>query len=196
MSRILALSLFLVLMHTPQPLHAQRFGGQFGAGGGFWLPFIAVDVDEDRGFGRDLGQVVGLGGRGFLQTGRVRLGGGGLSGTFTDEGLNSAGNEVTGSLSVGGFTFEYLVVQGNLEVTLGGMVGGGIINIEESIARSGGVEMLNRRRDAIFTAFPWARLGYNPATFVNVGLQVGYLVGTKDYSGFVVGVDVVAGIIP
>ncbi len=194
MIRALALTWALTLL--PATAWAQRFGGQFGGAGGFWLVFVNPDVDNDQSFGRDLGGVIGLGGRGFLQTGRVRLGGGAFGGGFVDEGLNPAGNEVEGGLSAAGFTFEYLAYQQNLEVMVGGLVGGGSLTLEERLGSAGGVESLRRRRDRVFVGYPWVRVGYNLAPFANAGLQLGYLFGTRDIGGFAIGLDVLVGLIP
>lgn len=193
---IKALAIASVLTLLPATASAQRFGGQFGGAGGFWLVFVNPDVGEDRSFGLDLGGVIGLGGRGFLQTGRVRLGGGAFGGGFIDEGLNPAGNEVEGSFSAAGFTFEYLAYQQNLEVTVGGLVGGGSLTLEERLGSAGGVDSLRRRQDTIFIGYPWARVGYNLAPFANAGIQLGYLFGTRDIGGFAIGLDVLVGLIP
>ncbi len=186
----------VVLLLPPESAFAQRFGGDFGGGGGFWLVYADLGIDSDRSFGRDVGGVVALGGRGFLQTGKVRLGGGAFGGEFVDEGVNSDGNRVQGGFSAGGFTAEYLVVQQNLEVVIGGMAGGGVLTIEEITSVSGEVEELRRRREPMFVGYPWVRIGYNPAPFINVGLQLGYMAGTQDVGGFVVGLDIMAGLIP
>ena len=186
----------LGLLLTGGPAYAQRFGGDYGGGGGVWLVYVAPDIETERSFERDVGGVVAIGGRGFLQTGKVRLGGGAFGGGFTDEGLNGAGNKVKGGLSAGGFIAEYLAVQQNLEVTVGGLLGGGVLTIEESLGTSGDVEDLRRRRDTIFVGYPWVRVGYNPAPFVNAGLQLGYLLGTDDVGGVAVGIDVMVGLIP
>ncbi len=191
-----ALALAFVLALLPATAWAQRFGGQFGGAGGFWLVFVDLDVDDERSLGRSLDGVIGLGGRGFLQTGRVRLGGGAFGGGFIDEGLNSAGNEVEGRLSAGGFTFEYLAVQQNIEVVVGGLVGGGSLTVEERLGSAGGVESLRRQRDNIFVGYPWARVAYNLAPFANAGLQLGYLLGSRDVGGFAIGLDVMVGLIP
>ena len=195
MRRSIVLAALLCLL-APASASAQRFGGQFGGAAGFWLSYIAIAIEPERSFGRDLGGIVTLGARGFFQTGRVRVGGGGFGGSFTDEGLNASGNQVTGGLSAGGFTAEYLVMQRDVEVAIGGLAGGGVISIEERIAEVGDVEQLNRRKETIFVGLPWARLGWNAAPFVNVGLEIGYLVGSKDVSGFVIGIDILAGLIP
>ncbi len=194
MIRALALAIGLALL--PATAWAQRFGGQFGGAGGFWLVYVDLDVDDDRSLGRNLDGVIGLGGRGFLQTGRVRLGGGAFGGGFVDEGLNSAGNEVEGGLSATGFTFEYLAVQQNIEVVVGGLVGGGSLTVEERLGSAGGVESLNRQRDSIFLGYPWVRVAYNLAPFANAGLQLGYLIGSRDIGGFAIGLDVLVGLIP
>lgn len=200
MNRLPTLLLAVALLLAPGTASAQRFGGDFGGGAGFWLVYADLGLDEDRTFGHDVGGVVGLGGRGFLQTGKVRLGGGAFGGGFSDEGLNSDGNRVQGGLSAGGFTAEYLVVQRNVEVIVGGMAGGGVLTIEQVLPPETGdpvdVERLQRRRDTMFIGYPWVRLGYNPAPFVNVGLQLGYLVGTDDVGGFAIGLEVMAGLIP
>jgi hypothetical protein len=184
----------------PGSAFAQRFGGDFGGAVGFWLLYVDPGIEENRSFGRDVGDVVAFGGRGFLQTGRVRLGGGGFGGSFSCEGLNESGNRVQGGLSGGGFVAEYLLVQRNLELAVGGLAGGGVVTIEEllppEVGDSGDVERLRRRREGIFIGYPWVRLGYNPAPLVNAGLQLGYLVGSEDVGGFAVSIDVLVGIIP
>lgn len=196
MSRVLVLALALAAAH-PGTAVAQRFGGQFGAAGGFWASYFALDIPAALSFGRDLGGVVTLGGRAFIQTGRARLGGGGFGGGFTNEGINAAGNRVSGALSAGGFTAEYLVLQmSELEVALGGMAGGGVLTIEERLSVDGGVDLLNRRKDTLFIGYPWLRVGYNLAPFVNAGLYVGYLAGTGDIGGFAIGLDVLVGLFP
>lgn len=190
---LLASGVFLLL---PESACAQRFGGDFGGGGGFWLVYADLGIDADRSFGRDVGGVVALGGRGFLQTGRVRLGGGAFGGGFVDEGSNSGGNRVQGGFSGGGFTAEYLVVQRNLELAVGGMAGGGVLTIEEIVGVSGEVEELRRRRESMFLGYPWLRVSYNPAPLINVGLQLGYMAGTQEVGGFAIGLDIMAGLIP
>jgi hypothetical protein len=185
-----------VLLILPDPASAQRFGGDFGGCGGFWLVYADLGIDADRSFGRDVGGVITLGGRGFLQTGKVRLGGGAFGGGFVDKGQNSAGNSVQGGFSAGGFTAEYLIVQQNLELVIGGMAGGGVLTIEEIVSVSGEVEDLRRRKESMFVGYPWVRVGYNPAPFINVGLQLGYMVGTQDVGGFAMGLDIMAGLIP
>lgn len=184
------------LLLFPGMAQAQRFGGDFGGGGGFWLLYVDPGVETEGSFGRDIGQVVALGGRGFLQTGRIRLGGGGFGGSFTDEGLNADDNRVTGGLSGGGFTAEYLLVRRNAELLIGGLLGGGSLTIEERLSVDGDVDTLRRRRDTIFVGYPYLRGGYNPAPFVNVGLQLGYLIGTEGVGGFAVGLDILVGIVP
>jgi hypothetical protein len=181
---------------APGSAEAQRFGGDYGGAGGFWLVYFDPGLEAAESFGRDVGAIVALGGRGFLQTGRFRLGGGGVGGGFVDEGTNASGNTVSGGFSGGGLVAEYLAVQRNVELAVGGMVGGGVLTVEESLAVNGDVEDLRRRRDSIFTAYPWVRLGWNPAALVNVGLQVGYLIGTSDVGGFAVGLDILVGLIP
>ena len=188
--------LLLASLAVPGEVEAQRFGGQFGAAGGFWLQYVTADAGVERSFGRDLGDLILTGGRGFIQTGRVRLGGGAFGGSFLDEGVNAAGNEVTGGLGGAGFVAEYLVVQQNLEVTVGGLIGGGTITIEELLGVDGEVESLNRIEDTIFIGIPWVRVGYNIAPFVNTGFQVGYLLGSQGFDGFSISVDVTAGLIP
>lgn len=175
---------------------AQRFGGDYGAAAGFWLLYLDTGVEPEESFGRDLGNVVAMGGRLFFQTGRVRLGGAFFGGSFANEGLNSDGFQVNGGLSAGGFTAEYLIHQQNLEVIVGGLVGGGTLNIEEQLAVSGDIETLRRRRESVFLAYPWARIAYNPAPFVNAGLEFGYLIGTQGVGGFGVGLDILVGLIP
>lgn len=194
-SIIVALAV-LAAAAMPSEARAQRFGGQFGAAGGFWLQYLAAEAGDERSFGRDLGHLILTGGRGFLQTGRVRLGGGAFGGSFVDEGVNPSGNEVTGGLGGAGFTAEYLLVRQNLEVTVGGFIGGGTITIEELLDVQGEVETVNRVEDTIFLSIPWVRVGYNIAPFVNTGLQVGYLVGTQGFDGFSLAIDVTAGLIP
>lgn len=184
------------LLLDPAGAAAQRFGGQYGVAGGFWMLYVDPGVDEARSFGRDVGGVVALGGRGFVQLGRVRLGGGGFGGSFTDEGLNAVGDVVEGGLSGGGFTAEYLAIQQNFELIVGAMVGGGSLTIEEIQSSMGGVDQLLRRRDTIFLGYPWVRAGYNLAPFVNAGVQLGYLIGSNDVDGFAVGIDIVVGLIP
>jgi hypothetical protein len=185
-----------ILVLLPSLASAQRFGGDYGAAAGVWVLYVDPGVKPDESFGRDLGGVVAFGGRIFLQTGRVRLGGAAFGGGFTDQGLNAAGFDVSGGLSGGGVTAEYLVVQQNLEVALGGMLGGGTLNIEELLGVTGDVENINRRRDTLFLSYPWVRLGYNPAPFVNVGLEVGYMLGTQGVGGFSAGLDILVGLIP
>ncbi len=196
MVRSLACTLALVALALPEQAHAQRFGGQFGGGGGFWMMVLVPDIAESRSFDRDLGAVVGFGGRGFIQTGRVRLGGGGFGGSFTDEGLNPADNRVSGGLGVGGFTAEYLLMRRNIEVIVGALLGGGELTLEERVGFDGDVEILNRREESIVVGLPWLRVGYNAAPLVNLGLQVGYLVGSEDVEAFAVGIDVLVGLIP
>jgi hypothetical protein len=181
---------------VPSTGYAQRFGGDYGAAAGLWVLFVDPGIDSEDSFDRDLGGVIAFGGRLFFQTGRVRLGGAFFGGGFTKEGVNGDGLDVSGGLSAGGFTAEYLAVQQNLELSLGGMLGGGTLNVEELMGVSGDVESINRRRDTIVLGYPWARIGYNPAPFVNVGLQVGYLLATQGVGGFSVGLDIVVGLIP
>lgn len=181
---------------SPEIASAQRFGGQFGGGAAFWVVYVDPGVDAGESFDRDIGDVVGLGGRAFFQTGRFRLGGGFFSGGFTDEGPNEIGNIVSGGLSAGGFIAEYLVVQQNFEVAVGGLAGGGALTVEESLLTEDGVEALLRRRTGFFAGYPWVRAGYNLAPFVNVGLELGYFIGTNDVGGFAAGLDVVVGLIP
>lgn len=195
-----ALALASAILFLPATASAQRFGGDFGGAGSFWAVYVNPGVGVDRSFGADLGGVFALGGRGFLQTGRVRLGGGAVGGSFTDEGFNGAGNKVEGGLSFGGFTAEYLVVQRDYEVAAGAMIGGGVLTVEELLPAVPGddpdVDRLRRRREGIFAGYPWVRVGYNPAPFVNAGLQLGYFFGTEDVNGFAVGLDVGLGLIP
>lgn len=196
--RLLGFLPFIVgtLLLGPADAAGQRFGGQYGVAGGFWMLYLDPGVDEARSFDRDVGGVVALGGRGFLQVGRIRLGGGGFGGGFTDEGLNADGNVVEGGLSAGGFTAEYVILQRNFELLVGGMAGGGVLTIEERISSSGGVDTLRRREDTVFLGYPWVRAGYNLAPFVNAGLQLGYVFGANDVDGFAVGLDIVVGLIP
>ncbi len=191
-----ALSVAVAVGAAPDAARAQRFGGEFGAAFGFWGAYIDPGIGPSRSFGRDLGQVAALGGRLFLQTGRVRLGAGAFGGGFTDEGANPGGFDVSGHLSAGGFTAEYLVVQQNVELAIGGMAGGGRLTIEELQDVTGDVETVVRRRHSIFVVYPWARLGYNPATLVNVGLELGYVAGSRGVGGFGVSLDVMVGLIP
>jgi hypothetical protein len=187
---------FAVLFSVPNKAEAQRFGGQFGGGAAFWLVYVDPGIDTEQSFGRDIGNVAALGARAFFQTGRVRLGAGFFGGGFTDEGTNESGNKVEGSLSSGGFIAEYLALQKNFEIALGGMAGGGVITVEEHISSTGDIESLLRRRTSYFAAYPWARFGYNPAPLVNVGLEFGYYLGTNDVGGFAASLDIVVGLIP
>jgi hypothetical protein len=134
-----------MLTLVPDTAFAQRFGGDYGAGAGFWLLYINPGVDASESFGKDLGNIAALGGRLFFQTGRFRLGGAAFGGSFVDEGVNEAGFKVSGGLSAAGVTAEYLAVQTNLEVIFGGMFGGGTLNIEEQLDVTSGVETLRRR---------------------------------------------------
>jgi hypothetical protein len=185
-----------VLFSLPNSAEAQRFGGTFGGGAAFWLVYVDPGINTEDSFDRDIGNVVALGARAFFQTGRARLGAGFFSGGFTDEGTNDAGNKVTGSLSSGGFIAEYLALQTNFEIAVGGMAGGGSITVEEHISSSGDLENLLRRRTSYFAAYPWVRFAYNPAPLVNVGIDLGYYFGTNDVGGFAVGLDIVVGLIP
>lgn len=198
--RRLYLAVACVWLALPATASAQRFGGDFGGAGGLWAVYIAPGISSERSFDRDLGAVVALGGRGFLQTGKVRLGGGAAGGGFVDAGSNAAGNRVDGGLSFGGFIAEYLAVQQNLEVTVGGMIGGGVLTLEELLPAQLGddpdVERFRRRQETLFVGYPWVRVGYNPAPFVNAGLQIGYLFAAEDAGGFAVGLDVSVGLIP
>ncbi len=196
MNKVFAALVALSILSSPDTAHAQRFGGQFGAAVGFWLQYVAVNLDEQRSFGRDLGDLVLTGARGFVQTERVRLGGGAFDGSFVSEGVNAVGNEVTGGLSGAGFVAEYLVVRQDLEVLVGGMVGGATLNTEERLATRGDVETINRIKDTIFIGIPWVRVGYNVAPFVNTGFQVGYLIGAQGFDGFTLGLDITVGLIP
>ncbi|NIR42613.1 MAG: hypothetical protein GWN99_01875 [Gemmatimonadetes bacterium] len=180
----------------PGSASGQRFGGQFGGGAAFWLVYIDPGLEAGESFNRDVGNVVGIGGRAFFQTGRFRLGGGAFGGSFTDAGLNSAGNEVDGGMSGGGFIAEYLIVQRNVELAVGGMAGGGVVTVEERISVAGDVEELRRRRESTFAGYPWVRLGYNLAPFVNAGLHLGYFIGTSGVGGFGAGIDITVGLIP
>lgn len=195
---IRVVTLFLVGLFTllPDSALAQRFGGDYGAAAGLWILYVDPRIEPDESFGRDLGGIVALGGRIFLQTGRVRLGAAAFAGSFSDEGLNEAGFEVSGRLSAGGFTAEYLVVQQNLEVIIGGLAGGGTLNIEELRDSSRDVETIRRRRESVFMGFPWVRVAYNLAPFVNVGLELGYLFGTQGVGGPAIGLDILVGLIP
>jgi hypothetical protein len=198
--RLSTLFLFCWSVLLPTSALAQRFGGDFGGAVGFWLLYVDPGIEEDQSFGRDVGGVLGMGGRGFLQTGRVRLGGGGFGGSFSREGLNESGHKVEGGLSGGGFIAEYLLVQRNLELTVGGFAGGGVLTLEEFLPPEAGdvgdIERLRRRRQGIFIGYPWVRLGYNPAPLVNAGLQLGYLISSEDVGGFAASIDVLVGIIP
>lgn len=196
MNKILVVLLAGVLTIIPDTAFGQRFGGDYGAAAGFWLLYIDPGIEASESFGRDLGNIAAMGGRLFFQTGRFRLGGAAFGGSFVDEGLNEAEYKVSGGLSAAGVTAEYLVVQQNLEVTLGGMFGGGTLNIEEQSDVTSGVETLRRRRQSIFMGYPWARVGYNPAPFINVGLELGYLLGTEGVGGPAIGLDILVGLIP
>ncbi len=195
-NRVLIVLVLLLAFVLPNSAHAQRFGGEFGGGAAFWLAYVDPGISSDQSFGRDVGQVIALGARAFFQTGKVRLGAGFFSGGFTDAGLNQDGNQVDGGLSSGGFTAEYLALQQNFEIAVGGMAGGGVITIEERIGTTGDIETLRRRRESYFAAYPWVRFGYNPAPLVNVGLELGYYAGTKDVGGFAAALDIVVGLIP
>lgn len=195
-TNLIYLAIILGILAFPRDGAAQRFGGQFGGAGGIWALYVAPDVEDEFSFDRDLGGLILIGGRGFLQVGRIRLGGGGFGGSFTDEGLNPAGNDVTGGLGGGGFTAEYLLVQRDYEVAVGGLIGGGSYTFEERLSLDGDVETLNRRQRSIFIGMPWARAGYNLAPLVNAGLQIGYLIGSEDVGGFSIGLDIVVGLIP
>ncbi len=195
-SRILATLAVLFVCCQPDAAWAQRFGGQFGGAAGFWLQYMIPNIDTRSTFGRDLGDLVLVGGRGFIQTGRVRLGFGAFGGSFTDEGVNSAGNEVSGGLNAAGLTAEYLIVQKELELIVGGFIGGGTLNVEELLSVTGEVETINRVKESLVIGIPWVRAGYNIAPLVNVGVEVGYMVGTQGFDGLTIGLDILAGLIP
>jgi len=195
-NKVLVVLLAGMLTLVPDTAFGQRFGGDYGAAAGFWLLYINPGVDASESFGKDLGNIAALGGRLFFQTGRFRLGGAVFGGSFIDEGVNEAGFMVSGGISAAGITAEYLVVQQNLEVIFGGMFGGGTLNIEEQLDVTGGVETLRRRRQSIFIGYPWARIGYNPAPFINVGFELGYLLGTEGVGGPAIGLDILVGLIP
>lgn len=192
------LLLIAVLAVTPRPALGQRFGGDYGAAFGLWIVFGDPGLDAERSFDRDLGPVAAVGGRIFFQTGRARLGLGGFTGGFVSDGPNEAGNQVQGGLTTGGFIAEYLVVQRNLEVAVGGMVGPGRLSVEEVLVAAGddGVENIDRDRDTVLVGYPWARLGYNPMPFVNVGLELGYLMGGEGIGGFAGSIELMLGLIP
>lgn len=187
-----------VVVSAPTPSVAQRFGGDYGGAFGLWIVYGEPGLDAERSFGRDLGGLAAVGGRIFFQTGRARLGLGGFSGAFVSDGPNQAGNQVQGGLTTGGFIAEYLVVQQNLEVALGGMLGPGRLSVEEVLIQAGGdgIENLDRDRDTIIVGYPWARVGYNPMPFVNVGLELGFLIGGEGIGGPAGGVEIMVGLIP
>jgi hypothetical protein len=181
---------------TPTAALAQRFGGDYGGAVGLWLMYADPGIDAQDSFGRDLGGVAGIGGRLFFQKNRLRLGLGGFTGGFIDDGLNDAGNQVQGGLSAGGFIAEYLIVQQNLEVAAGAMAGPGLVSLEEILDAGEDIENLDRRRYTFVAGYPWVRLGYNPMPFVNVGLELGYFFGSEGVGGFAGGIDVLVGLIP
>lgn len=192
------LGLAAILAFAPTPAAAQRFGGDYGGAFGLWIIYGDPGLDAQRSFGRDLGGLAAVGGRIFFQTGRARLGLGGFTGAFVGDGPNEAGNQVQGGLTTGGVIAEYLVVQQNVEVALGGMLGPGRLSVEEVLVQAGGdgVENLDRQRDTIIVGYPWARLAYNPMPFVNLGLELGYLIGGEGIGGLTGGVDIMVGLIP
>lgn len=194
------LLLIAVLAVTPRPALGQRFGGDYGAAFGLWIVFGDPGLDAERSFDRDLGPVAAVGGRIFFQTGRARLGLGGFTGGFVSDGPNEDDppRQVQGGLTTGGFIAEYLVVQRNLEVALGGMLGPGRLSVEKVLvpADDDGVENLDRYRNTILVGYPWARVGYNPKPFVNVGLELGYLVGGEGIGGFASSIELMLGLIP
>lgn len=192
----LALIATAILALAPAPAYAQRFGGDYGGAVGLWFVYADPGIDAQDSFGRDLGGAAALGGRLFFQRGRLRLGLGGFTGGFTKDGRNEAGNQVQGGLSTGGFIAEYLIVQQNLELVAGGMIGPGLLTVEEVLVPGDDVENLNRRRDTTIVGYPWVRVGYNPMPFINVGLELGYLVGGEGIGGFAGGIEVAVGLIP
>ncbi len=196
MPKRLLLLVAALLMLAPTPALAQRFGGDYGGAVGLWLVYADPGIDAQDSFGRDLGGVLGVGGRLFFQKTRLRLGLGGFTGGFTGDGLNDAGNQVQGGLSAGGFIFEYLIVQQNLEVAAGAMAGPGLVSLEEILDLGDDIENLDRRRYTFVAGYPWVRLGYNPMPFVNVGLELGYFFGTEGVGGFAGGIDILVGLIP
>lgn len=197
MSKGLLLLVAVVLL-APTPALAQRFGGDYGGAVGLWLVYADPGIDAQDSFGRDLGGVLGVGGRLFVQKTRLRLGLGGFTGGFTGDGRNEAGNQVQGGLSAGGLIAEYLIVQQNLEVAAGTMLGPGRLTLEEirDPSDEDGFEELRRDRHTIIVGYPWARVGYNPMPFVNVGLELGYFFGTEGVGGVAGGIDILVGLIP
>lgn len=187
-----------ILALTPSPALAQRFGGDYGGAVGLWIVYADPGIDAGDSFGKDLGGVAAIGGRLFFQTGRLRLGLGGFTGGFTGDGSNGDGNQVQGGLTTGGFIAEYLIVQQNLEIVAGGMLGPGRLTLEEVLdpADDDGFEVLRRDRRTLFIGYPWARVGYNPMPFVNVGLELGYVVGSDGVGGFAGGIEILLGLIP
>jgi hypothetical protein len=196
--RGLPLLVAAILALTPAPALAQRFGGDYGGAVGLWIVYADPGIDASDSFGHDLGGVAAIGGRLFFQTGRMRLGLGGFTGGFTGDGANEDGYQVQGGLTAGGFIAEYLIVQQNLEVAAGGMVGPGRLTLEEirDSADDDGFEVLRRDRKTTFVGYPWARVGYNPMPFVNVGLELGYLFGSDGVGGFAGGIEILLGLIP
>jgi hypothetical protein len=193
---IALLGVFLAL--APAPAVAQRFGGDYGGAVGLWIVYADPGIDAADSFDRDLGGVAAVGGRLFFQTGRLRLGLGGFTGGFTGDGANEDGYQVQGGLTSGGFIAEFLIVQQNLEVAAGGMLGPGRLTLEEIVdpADDDGFEVLRRDRKTIAVAYPWARVGYNPMPFVNLGLEAGYMIGSEGVGGFAAGIEVLLGLIP
>lgn len=198
MVRPLLSLLTAILLLTPTPALAQRFGGDYGGAVGLWIVYADPGIDAADSFDRDLGGVAAIGGRLFFQTGRLRLGLGGFTGGFTGDGANQEGNQVQGGLTTGGFIAEYLIVQQNFEFAAGGMLGPGRLTLEEIVDPDDedGFEVLRRDRETLFVGYPWARVGYNPMPFVNVGLELGYLVGSEGVGGFAGGIDILLGLIP
>ncbi len=198
MVRGIALLVTAILAVAPSPALAQRFGGDYGGAVGLWVVYADLGIDAGDSFGRDLGGVAAIGGRLFFQTGRLRLGLGGFTGGVTGDGPNEAGYQVQGRLSTGGFIAEYLVIQQNLELTAGGMLGPGRLTLEEIVdpADDDGFEVLRRDRETIFVGYPWARVGYNPMPFVNLGLELGYVIGSEGVGGLAGGIQIFLGLIP
>ncbi len=90
-------------------------------------------------------------------------------------------------------------MQQNVELSVGALAGGGTLTVEAVIPATGlpaDVERLDRKRQAIFVGYPWVRASYNPAPFVNAGIQLGYLFGSEGVGGFALAIDVLAGLIP
>lgn len=171
MKKILGVVVMVLVFSSCVLANGQEFGN-----GGFELSFLKLDLGgldtvlaKDGYSIDDLAIMFGGGGMGGFKMGD-RFGGYGASGEITDE--NAAGDQATLGFGFGGFVYERGVyVNGNTDIGVGGMIGGG-----------GAELLLHSKADNSFKEYSKGFIAFQPR--VNIHHQLFECFGVELNAGY------------